>query len=72
MEQLKKWVLVEQRELEQQRRSGLKRRRSNGNPANGNSAANAKERFRCRWKKCEQFPRRGDAQKKVAMARAWG
>ncbi|KAF7632604.1 C2H2-type domain-containing protein [Meloidogyne graminicola] len=59
---LTKWVIAEQGEIEkQQKNNGIKRRRSSTNL----SIENVKERFRCQWRKCEQYPRRGDAQKKI-------
>uniref|UniRef100_A0A915LXB7 C2H2-type domain-containing protein n=1 Tax=Meloidogyne javanica TaxID=6303 RepID=A0A915LXB7_MELJA len=59
---LTKWVLAEQREMEKQQKSGGIKRRRCGSFI---SIENTKERFRCQWRKCEQFPRRGDAQKKL-------
>ncbi|CAK5085945.1 unnamed protein product [Meloidogyne enterolobii] len=59
---LTKWVLAEQREIEKQQKSGGIKRRRCGSFI---SIENTKERFRCQWRKCEQFPRRGDAQKKL-------
>ncbi|KAL7078519.1 hypothetical protein ACQ4LE_002358, partial [Meloidogyne hapla] len=63
IDSLTKLVISEQREIEKQQKSdgGVKRRRF----GSFISIENTKERFRCQWRKCEQFPRRGDSQKKL-------